>query len=246
VQLTIARRYCGPPESGNGGWVSGSLAEHVPTDAERPAVTVRLASPPPLEQPLDVVGTADAGGEAVEVRLLHRDHLVATGTPAPAPTGPVVVPATLEEARAAELRYEGLTEHPFPTCFSCGTAREPGDALCLQPGPLDDGSGRYATSWRVPADGIGIPLVWAALDCPGGWAAGVAGRPMVLGTMTAVVHALPDAGSACVVTAWQTAAEGRRHWSASMLHSPDGDLLARAAAVWVAVDPASVRPQERP
>ena len=246
MQLTIPRRYCGPPESGNGGWVSGSLAEHVPTDAELPAVTVRLASPPPLDRPLDLVGGVDPRTGVVEVRLLDHDHLVATGTAAAVPAGPVAAPATLEEARAAELRYEGLAAHPFPTCFSCGTAREPGDALCLRPGPLGDGTGRYATSWGVPADGIGIPLVWAALDCPGGWAAGVAGRPMVLGTMTAVVDALPEPGSTCVVTAWQTAAEGRRHWSASTLHSPTGDLLARAAAVWVAVDPASVRPQEHP
>ena len=50
MQLTIPHRYCGPPESGNGGWVSGAVAEHVPTTADRPAVTVRLASPPPLDR----------------------------------------------------------------------------------------------------------------------------------------------------------------------------------------------------
>ena len=30
--ITIPHRYCGPPESGNGGWVSGTVAEHVRDD----------------------------------------------------------------------------------------------------------------------------------------------------------------------------------------------------------------------
>ncbi len=124
----------------------------------------------------------------------------------------------------------------------CGTAREPGDALCLRPGPLADGTGRYACTWQVPDD-VDSTLVWAALDCPGGWSAGVGGRPMVLGTMTTQVIAVPEAGSTCVVTAWQVDTRGRRHWSASTLHSPSGELLARAEAVWVAVDPSSVRPR---
>jgi hypothetical protein len=241
VELTIPRRYCGPPDSGNGGWVSGALAAHVPTDAGSPAVTVRLASPPPLDRPLGVVeGTDDAG--ATVVRLVDGEHLVATATAVPEPAVPAVGPATAHEARAAEARYEGLADHPFPTCVVCGTAREPVDALCLRPGPLDDGTGRYACTWLVPDD-VDATLVWAALDCPGGWSSGVARRPMVLGTMTAAVHGVPEPGSTAVVTAWQTSAQGRRHWSASTLHSSSGALLAHAEAVWIAVDPGSVRPR---
>jgi hypothetical protein len=206
---------------------------------------VRLAAPPPLDRPLRVLteSVTDSGPDAV--RLVDGDHLVATATAvaAPRPTVDDPAPATAEQARAAEDRFGGLVDHPFPTCVVCGTAREPGDALCLRPGPLDDGTGRHACTWTVPEDVDGA-LVWAALDCPGGWSAAVAGRPLVLGTMTAAVAALPDPGSTCVVTAWQTAAQGRRHWSASTLHSPDGGLLARADAVWFVVDPTSVRPQE--
>ena len=106
-------------------------------------------------------------------------------------------------------------------------------------------SGRYATTWTVPDD-VTRPMVWAALDCPGGWSAGIAGRPMVLGTMTARVWRVPAPGEELVVTAWQRGAEGRRHRSASTLHAPDGELLGRAEAVWVAVDPESVRPREQP
>jgi hypothetical protein len=149
---------------------------------------------------------------------------------------------TVEQARGAEGRYEGLADHPFPTCFSCGTARTPGDGLCLRPGPLADGTGRYATTWTP--DEADVPLVWAALDCPGGWSAGIAGRPMVLGTMTARVHALPETGEPHVVLAWQRGSQGRRHLSGTALLSPSGEVLARAEATWVAVDPATIRPRE--
>ena len=241
MELTIPRRYCGPPESGNGGWVSGALAALVPTDVAAPAVTVRLASPPPLDRVLRVVTGTDEGG-APAARLLDGEHLVATATAGPEPAPPPLEPASLDEARAAEARYEGLADHPFPTCVVCGTAREPGDALCLRPGPLDDRTGRYACTWQVPDD-VDATLVWAALDCPGGWSSGVARRPMVLGTMTAVVRGVPEPGSTAVVTARQTSAQGRRHWSASTLHSSTGELLAHAEAVWIAVDPGSVRPR---
>ena len=243
MQLTIAQRYCGPPESGNGGWVSGAVAEHVPTTADRPAVTVRLTSPPPLDRALDVVtGAATDGG--VQVRLLDGDHPIATAAPAADLADAVPPPVPLEAARAAEGRFEGLADHPFPTCFACGTGRDPDDALCLRPGPLEDGTGRYAATW-VPRE-VSVPLVWAALDCPGGWSAGIAGRPMVLGTMTARVLALPAVGEAHVVLAWQRGSEGRKHHSGSALFTPGGELLAHAEATWIAVDPTTIRPKDRP
>jgi hypothetical protein len=241
VEITVPHRYCGPPESGNGGWVSGTVAGHVPTTAARPCVTVRLASPPPLDQPLSLEAEPTPDG-VPELRLHDRTRLVATGTASVDLTEEVPPSVTFEQARDAETRYEGLADHPFPTCFSCGTGRDPDDALCLRPGPLGDGSGRYAATW-VPQDSA-LPLVWAALDCPGGWSAGIAGRPMVLGTMTARVHTLPEVGEAHVVLAWQRGSQGRKHHSGSALFSPTGELLARAEATWIAVDPATIRPRE--
>ena len=241
MEITIPHRFCGPPESGNGGWVSGTVATHVPTTALRPAVTVRLASPPPLGRPLalDAVPTTDG---VVGLRLLDGDHLVASATASEGLVGEVPPSVTSEQALDAETRFEGLAGHPFPTCFSCGTGRDPEDALCLRPGPLADGSGRYAATW-VPRE-ASVPLVWAALDCPGGWSAGIAGRPMVLGTMAARVHALPEPGERHVVLAWQRGSEGRKHHSGSALFSPAGRLLARAEATWIAVDPTTIRPKE--
>jgi hypothetical protein len=241
VEITIPHRYCGPPESGNGGWVSGTVAAHVPTTALRPAVTVRLASPPPLDRPLSLAADPTPDG-LLAFRLLDGTHLVASATASADLVEDVPPPVTPEQAHAAEARYEGLVDHPFPTCFSCGTGRDPEEALCLRPGPLADGTGRYAATW-VPRE-ASVPLVWAALDCPGGWSAGIAGRPMVLGTMAARVHGLPTPGEPHVVLAWQRGSEGRKHHSGSALFTAAGDLLARAEATWIAVDPASIRPRE--
>ena len=202
---------------------------------------MRLASPPPLDRPLALDLRVEPDGPAT-ARLLHGDHLVASATASGDLHGDHPATVTSDEARAAELRFEGLLDHPFPTCFSCGTGRDPADALCLRPGPLDDGTGRYAATW-VPRE-ASVPLVWAALDCPGGWSAGIAGRPMVLGTMAARVHDLPELGEEHVIVAWQRGAEGRKHHSGSVLLSPAGRVLARAEATWIAVDPTTIRPQE--
>ena len=150
-------------------------------------------------------------------------------------------PVPVAVARAAETAYEGLVDHPFPSCFVCGTGRDPADALCLRPGPVGDGSGRYAAGW-VPRE-VTVPVVWAALDCPGGWSAGFAGRPLVLGTMTARLLALPRVGEPHVVIGWPRGGEGRKFLSGSALYTAEGELLAHAEATWIAVDPQSVRPR---
>jgi hypothetical protein len=142
------------------------------------------------------------------------------------------------DALAAGERYDGLHDHPFPTCFSCGTARDPEDALRLRPGPVAAGD-VHAAAW-VPRE-VTPEIVWAALDCPGAWALGVGGRPMVLGTMTAWVGRLPEVGAEHVVVAWVLGSEGRKHRCATALYAGD-ELLAHAEATWIAVDPATVRP----
>lgn len=234
MSIVFSRRYTGPPDSANGGWTAGVLAEQVLTTAGGPAVTVRLHSPPPLETELSLRQTP----EGTELR--DDAHLVAAGAPVPAPTGDVPAPVGAEQALAAAAAYEGLVDHPFPMCFVCGTEREPGDGLLLRPGPLDDGTGRYAAHWVPFASSV--PMVWAALDCPGGWSAGIAGRPMVLGTMTTLVEEPPEVGEPHVVLAWTRGGKGRKHLSGSALFTAGGRLLARAEAIWIAVDPASIRP----
>jgi len=235
MSFLVPHRFCGPPESGNGGWVSGHAAALVAGPADQ-AVTVRLRTPPPLDRELQV----DIGGDGA-VTVADGEHPVLQAAPdAPRQPRGIPGPVAFEVAQACGERYEGLHDHPFPTCFSCGTARDPADALCLRPGRVE-GEETYACGW-VPADDVTRETVWAALDCPGGWASGFAGRPMVLGTMTAQVTALPTPGEPHVVMAWRRGGEGRKHLSGTALYAADGRLLAQAEAVWIAIDPTAVRP----
>ena len=96
-----------------------------------------------------------------------------------------------------------------------------------------------AAAWVPSDDMVSGPVVWAALDCPGGWSVDIAGRPMVLGTMTAQVLGVPRAGERCVVVGQAVEVTDRKARTATTLYGQRGDPLAVAAHVWVAVDPAS-------
>ena len=243
MTFLVPARFCGPPESGNGGWVSGHAAALFALHPDQ-AVTVRLRNPPPLDRAMTVSRSGD------RINVVDGEHLVLEAT-LDAPPG-VTPDATLganglpgpvswEDAEAAAEGYEGAVDHPFPTCFSCGTARATGDGLRLRPGRVPGGTGEYACPW-TPAEDVDLETVWAALDCPGGWASGIAGRPMVLGTMTARIRAMPAVGQPHVVVAWQRGSSGRKHLSGTALYAAGGQLLAHAEATWIAVDPDTIRP----
>ena len=230
--FVVPQRFNGPPESGNGGWVSGRIAAELPGAY---AVSVRLRTPPPLDRPLVASPTPDAAGS--EVR--DGSVLVAIASPAPSLSGPVAAPVSFEDAVVGGAAYEGLRHHPFPTCFSCGTART--DGLSLRPGRVEGDDGVYAAAW-TPAE-VTSEIVWAALDCPGGWVGGVAEHPMVLGTMTASISSLPAVGEPHVIMAWRRGSQGRKHHTGTALYAAgSGALLARAEATWITVDPTTVRP----
>jgi hypothetical protein len=154
---------------------------------------------------------------------------------------PAVEPVPLAEARAAEQAFVGLASHPFPTCFVCGPDRA--DGLRIFPGPVadQDGRTRLAASWTPDesvADNLS-PVTWAALDCIGGWAGGLADRTMVLARMTAQVDVLPRIGAEHVVVGLDRRTEGRKTFTAAALYDPDGRLLGRAEHLWLAVDRAA-------
>jgi len=153
----------------------------------------------------------------------------------------IPVPVTHAQALEAGPAYEGLRSHPFPTCFACGTERDPSDALCLHTGLLAGHSTLRAAAW-TPRESA-PELVWAALDCPGAWACGLAGRELVVGTMTASIRDLPAVGEPHVVMAWPRGQDGRKYYSGTCLYAADGRLLAQAEAVWISVDAGAVRPR---
>jgi len=119
--MTIPRRFRGPPNSGNGGYVCGMLARHITGAAE-----VALRAPPPLETGLSVV---EVGVGLWELR--QGTATIAIGRA-----------ATLEMSRLERATYAEAVEaekhtpikphqHPLPMCFVCGPDRAPGDGLRL-------------------------------------------------------------------------------------------------------------------
>jgi hypothetical protein len=234
--LVIPSRFCGPPGSGNGGYVCGRIAAYLDDP-----VTVTLRRSPPLDTPM-VVERDDEGA----ARIHDGSTLIAEATSSPgSPAVEIPGAVSLAEARAAAGRSRYYADPVFPGCFVCGTGRRPGDGLRIFPGPLD-GRSLWAAPWTpdpsvAGADGRVRPeVVWAALDCPSGIAAADAASlardtAVLLGRMTATLAVLPLAGDQCRVIAWPGMRDGRKLTAGSALLGPDGQVIAAARAVWLAV-----------
>jgi hypothetical protein len=231
--LRVPYQFRGPAGSANGGYMCGRIAGYL--DAP---VTVTLHRPPPLDTPL----TVEAGGDG-SVRVLDGGALVAeaaSGRESP----PLHVPEAAMTAQAPQRRSPYF-EHPvFPECFVCGIRRSPQQGLRIFPGRVP-GRNVWAARWRphplvVDADLTVRPeIVWAALDCPSGIAAGeaadlAADSAIVLGRMTATVATLPASRDDCRVVAWPIGRDGRKLTAGSALLR-QGEVLAVARTLWITV-----------
>jgi hypothetical protein len=235
--LAIASRFCGPPGSGNGGYVCGRIAAYVAGP-----VSVTLRRPPPLGTPMAVERDGDGS-----VRVHHGGTLIAeAASSADSPALEIPGPVGMGEALAVAGRSRYYRDPVFPGCFVCGMGRGPGDGLRIFPGPLA-GRALWAAPWTpdpsvTDAGGRVRPeVVWAALDCPSGIAAGEAAdlaqdTSILLGRMTASLAArLPVAGDQCLVIAWPGGRDGRKLRAGSALLGPGGQVLAAASVVWLTV-----------
>jgi len=142
-------------------------------------------------------------------------------------------------AMDASRRYAGFADHTFPGCFVCGPGRARGDGLRIFAGPCADNAGMVAAPW-VPdaalglADGKVCPeFMWAALDCPGYFAARNDGGIMFLGEFTAHVDRRVHVDEPCVLIGWPISHQGRKYQVGTALFDEDGELCARALATWV-------------
>jgi hypothetical protein len=232
--LNIPARFSGPPGTGQGGYTSGLVAGLRGGEVTE----VSLRAPPPLERPL----TVTREGERME--LHDGDILVAEAAPAElvldVPDG-----VSPDEARAAsEAGHDHWTaHHPFPTCFGCGPARDPGDGMRLVPGALGDG--RFAAEW-IPDESLGDgdgrvrpECVWAALDCPTSAPVAnfAAGPPMVLARLAAMVDRPVEIGERHAIVSWPLAVDGRKRQGAAALFASDGRLLGASRALWIELRP---------
>lgn len=238
TQIIIDKRFCGPPNSGNGGYVCGRLARHIPGAAE-----ITLRAPPPLDTPLDAVATDDGTWE-----LRDGNKIVATGQPASVELSRLET-ASFEDACAAELLTPVKPhEHPLPTCFVCGPARAKGDGLRILPArsvvttPFSRRAGRRirispptTASSRRNSSGrrSTAPPVLPAIAIHR--AAASIKAPLLLGRMSARIEARPRPGERCIITAWPIGRDGRKRAAEAALHDEAGRLLAVARATWIAV-----------
>jgi hypothetical protein len=220
VHLTIAHRYRGPVTSGNGGYVAGSLAAVLGGPVE---VTLRL--PPPLETPLAVEERADGA-----LVLLDGSAVVAEARRAEPDVIVPVAPTWAEASALSGTVGPGWGSPAFAECFVCGD-RGDGSGLGIHAHPVP-GRELVAAAWR--ATEVSVPVVWAAIDCPGAYAVGEPGRgEPLLGRMTATIERLPGEGEPCVVIGWSLGTDGRKLHAGTALVGADGQVLASARQLWI-------------
>lgn len=240
--MTIAERYCGPPDSGNGGYCAGRFAARLAPGRDE-AVEVTLRAPVPLETPLSVAVDADGRAATVgpaddpDAGVVATIRLVPWDAPTP-PAGAVVDLDAAGRVPGAAPVPGFVAEHPFPGCFVCGPDRAAGDGLRLFAERVT-GTATFAVPWTVEA--ADPALVWAALDCPSSFPMYLVEDPFpgpcVLGRMTARIDRLPEPGATAVVASWREAVDGRKLHTASVLHTADGTRLGAARATWIRIAP---------
>lgn len=239
--ITIARRFCGPPHSANGGYAAGRAAEAFASVFDQPptaSVRVDLRAPPPLEVELGTERASDPGpsllvvdGEGQTIALAQAGQLALELVSAP----------SIDEARAASEHYVGFEAHPYGTCFVCGPTRDPGDGLRIFPGRRG-AEGPVFSPWTPSVDLVdgddAIPahMMWAALDCPGYFGVAEVGELALLARMTARVQRVPAVGEPLVVAGWSLGREGRKLNAATAVFDAEGAALAWSQQLWIKVD----------
>jgi hypothetical protein len=234
--VEVERRFHGPPESAQGGYACGLVAERIAGSSA--SVSLRLA--PPLERPLDV-----HEGPEGSVLLMDGDRVIAEGAPADLALDPPP-PVAPQSARAAWAASPWTARHPFPTCFGCGPERSQDEAVAITMGRVDGGE-TFAATWTplaefAAADGaVTTRFAWAALDCPTAAPAFPAsGAPCVLGRLTARLIAPIEAGREHVVMAWPIGHDGRKHRGGAAIYASGGELCAYSEGLWIELkDPSS-------
>lgn len=156
---------------------------------------------------------------------------------------PVTVPdpISLEEATAAGIRFPGFTRRVIPECFGCGDEREVGDGLRIFTGEVGEpvnGEKQLAGVWSpdpssVDGEGFVRPeIVWAALDCPGGWA--IPGPCATKALQVEISERVPGARP-LIVRGWIQGQIDRTRTSryvGSAILGETGRVLARSGAIW--------------
>jgi hypothetical protein len=235
TSLSFGTRFRGFDSGALGGYVAGAVvAGRIDGPAE-----VNLRSLPAMGRELRLSEQGDDGGLA----LLDGETLVLDAKPAPFELEIPPPPGVTEAKEAAHRLIHDELGHLYPSCFTCGPDREPGDGLRLFMGRTGADADLLAAAWtpdRSLAEGGGaIPaeMVWAALDCPSIWAVGEFpedGFNVLARQRVEALEPVP-VGEPSIVTAWPIEHDGRKHLTGVAIHDPDGRLLARGESLLVEV-----------
>jgi len=196
-----------------------------------------LRKPVPLKRALHVAHGASGG-----LHLMDGSTIVADADAAQLALE-IPAPPTRAQAEQATAKYPGHQSHAFPGCFVCGPQHTEG--LRIFPGVASEGT-RVLAPWTPDKslagdDGVVRPeFLWAALDCPGYWAAmiGESPRPALLGQMTVRLEAPVRIGEPRIIVGWPLVRSGRKHRVGTALFTATGELRGVALAIWIEPSPA--------
>ncbi len=231
--VIINSKYNGPPNSGNGGYVCGLLANSTPYDT----IEVKLIAPPPLDTEV-IIKNVDGRYE-----LWDANNLIASAIRSDIDISVPVIPS-MADAILCETRYPGFDRHIFPHCFVCGPQRMEEDGLRLFTGV--SGSKDYVAApfrtFRGLYDQHGHmypEIIWSALDCPGAYAITQISeeKMMVLGKLKAKIVEPIKREERLIVSGWYMGTDKRKNYAGTAIFTSDGKLKAIGHSVWIEIDP---------
>jgi hypothetical protein len=235
TSLSFENRFRGFESGALGGYAAGAVvAGRIDGPSE-----VNLRSLPPMGRELKLSEHGQDGGLA----LLDGETLVLEAKPAPFDLEIPPTPGLAEANEAGHRLMHDELGHPYPSCFTCGPDREPGDGLRLFMGRAGADADLLVAAWTPDqalaesGDAVATEMVWAALDCPSIWAVGEfpEGGFNVLARQRVESLAPVPVGEPSIVTAWPIEHDGRKHRTGVAIHGGDGRLLARGESLLVEV-----------
>lgn len=242
VSITIERRFRGPPESGNGGYVCGAFSELLRQDLASPwnAAEVTLRSPVPMDIPLQVQRANSVLTIHHGATLIAEGRLVELALEIPVP--PSFDAAYKQRATSPSLTRNTSRRFPngigvHPECFCCGVQNGNGLEVCAAPvGGSDIVAAAWATksAWGDAKGNLPERFIWTALDCPGQFAYYAIGiRTGMLGRLAARIVRPIRSGERCVVTGWRIGIERTKHFAGTAVFNEAGEVCAYANAIWI-------------
>ena len=245
-EISIPPRYCGPPDTANGGYLAGKLAGYFNLGS---SISISFRAATPLDTVLSVVKAENNQNQVIQI--MDGEKILAIANTKPLDLVKPTLP-NIEKIPKAKMQCAGFKNHPFPECFVCGPDRPLGDGLGIYPGPVsnDDSNNTFsnivAAEWELPEElknsenQIKNEFIWAALDCVSAFANLEKPEnqylvPMVLGHLSAKIEN-PLEGEKAYVIAWPVKVEGRKAIANSAVFNQQQECIAIGQAVWISLN----------